>query len=94
MNKRLSKLITEIERKVKEVACDNIDFSEQIDDRFCTCESFAEVGNVIVHFEFDAHDTRSENIELEWITFEQVLNSKSKELPNITNYLNRYFFEL
>ena len=91
---RLSKLITEIERKVKEVACDNIDFSEQIEDRFCTCETFAEVGNVIVHFEFDAHDTRSENIELEWITFKTVLNSKSKELPNITNYLNRYYYEI
>jgi len=92
--KRLSKLITEIEKRIYEVATDNIDFSEELEDRFCTCETYAEIGNVIVNFEFDAHDTKMDTIEIEWITFEPVLNEKGKELPNITNYLNRYYFEI
>ena len=33
--KRLSKLITEIEKEIYEVATDNIDFSEELEDRFC-----------------------------------------------------------
>lgn len=92
--KRLSKITELIEIKTLEVANDNIDFSDDLEDRFCTCQTFVEIGNVIINFEFDANDTGNDKIDLQWLKVEPVLNSKSKELPNVTKYLNNYYYTI
>jgi hypothetical protein len=92
--KRLSKIIELIEIKTLEVANDNIDFSEDLEDRFCTCSTFVEIGDIIVNFEFDAVDTNMDKIDLQWLKVENVVNSKSKVLPNVTEYLNNYHYTL
>jgi hypothetical protein len=91
---RLNKIITEIERKILEVATDKIDFSDDLDNRFCRVDTFIEIDDIYISFSFDAHDTENEKIVLEWIEFDTILNSKSKILSNVTEYLNNYHYTL
>lgn len=86
--KAFEKLIEAIDEKMLEVGKDNIDYSDEKDDRFCYgCYSFIETKNHLIEFEFNAFDCGT-GFFVSNIKFDN-----NPDLQNIINKLNKITFK-
>jgi hypothetical protein len=82
------KLVDAIERKLQEVGKNNIDYSDQIDDRFhYDCQGVIESKNRHIDFTFDAFDIGT-GYHIDNLVF-----NSGFALPNITEKLTNYNFK-